>query len=93
MYFITSRDPELVRDDSVLRNIYLPLVADRSHQRPEILTVLFNMYFEMLKRGEKVFKINLIKDLATSLRRAILNYPTDIAVKIINYKEDIIQSE
>jgi hypothetical protein len=68
-------------------------VADRNHQKPEILTVLFNMYFEMLKRGEKVFKISLLKELAVSLRKAISNYSADRAVRIINYKDDAIQSE
>jgi hypothetical protein len=49
------------------------------------------MYFEMLKRG--LFKIDLLKEFAVSLSKAVSNYSPDKAVKIINYKDDSIQSE
>jgi hypothetical protein len=38
-----------------------PLVVDRNQQKPEILSALFVIYFEMLKIGYQVFKISLIK--------------------------------
>jgi hypothetical protein len=45
MYFITLRDEELLRDDSVFRNIFIPLVVDKNQQKQEILSALFALYF------------------------------------------------
>lgn len=63
------------------------------NQKPEILTVLFNMYFEMLKRAGKQFTIDLLKIFAGWLKKAISNYAPDKALPIINYKEDCMQSQ